>query len=294
VPGQYVDGTDPTDGAVALCLGSMSMARTQLTEQQAAAVEVWRQLGAVGKHSTGGAGAGGGMEKREENLNPDFGAAVADINALGAYAAELGGDDPVAAREAARQAAAVLAAAALRAHGPSGGDIASAGRRMARCAQGPRSGPAQREVIPARAVPRMSLTSAVLLGAATGKAQHAGWVAVFHALARTTQAVAAAQRSQHAAAWETHAAAQAAERVLAYAGRMDAAVTAAATPPPAAPAPAPDDGLTEEERSVRDVMAGRRTKTMQQIVTHAATTPPRDGREQTSNKPGRGRGGPRR
>ncbi len=133
----------------------------------------------------------------------------------------------------------------------------------------------------------MSLTSAVLLNAATGKAQHAGWVAVFHALARTTQAVAAAQRSQHAAAWETHAAAQAAERVLAYAGRMDAAVTAAATPPPAAPAP--DDGLTEEERNVRDVMAGRRTKTMQQIVTHAATTPPRDGREQTSKKPGRGR-----
>ncbi len=260
-------------------------------EQEAAAVEVWRQLGAVGKYSTGGAGAGGGMEKREENLSPDFGAAIADINALGAYAAGLGGDDPVAAREAARQAAAVLAAAALRAHGPSGGDIASAGRRMARCAQGPRSGPAQREVIPARAVPRMSLTSAVLLGAATGKAQHAGWVAVFHALARTTQAVAAAQRSQHAAAWETHAAAQAAERVLAYAGRMDAAVTAAATPPPAAPAP--DDGLTEEERNVRDVMAGRRTKTMQQIVTHAATTPPRDGREQTSNKPGRGRGGPR-
>ena len=268
----------------------------QSPEQQAAAVEVWRQLGAVGKHSTGGAGAGGGMEKREENLNPDFGAAIADINALGAYAAGLGGDDPVAAREAARQAAAVLAAAALPAHGPSGGDIASAGRRMARCAQGPRSGPATGEVIPARAVPRMSLTSAVLLGAATGKAQHAGWVAVFHALARTTQAVAAAQRSQHAAAWETHAAAQAAERVLAYAGRMDAAVTAAATPPPAAPAPAPapDDGLTEEERNVRDVMAGRRTKTMQQIVTHAATTPPRDGREQTSKKPGRGRGGPRR
>ncbi len=270
----------------------------QSPEQQAAAVGVWRQLGAVGKHSTGAAGAGGGMEKREENLNPDFGAAIADINALGVYAAGLGGDDPEAAREAARQAAAVLAAAALQAHGPSGGDIASAGRRMARCAQGPRSGPATVDVIPARAVPRMSLTSAALLNAATGKAQHAGWVAVFHALARTAQAVAAAQRSQHAAGWETHAATQAAERVLAYAGRMDAAVTAAATPPPAtpapAPAPAPDDGLTEEARNVRDVMAGRRTKTMQQIVTHAATTPPRDGREQTSKKPGRGRGGPRR
>jgi len=264
----------------------------QSPEQQAAAVEVWRQLGAVGKHSTGGAGAGGGMEKREENLNPDFGAAIADINALGAYAAGLGGDDPAAAREAARQAAALLATAALQAHGPSGGDIASAGRRMARCAQGPRSGPATGDVIPARAVPRMSLTSAALLNAATGKAQHAGWVAVFHALARTAQAVAAAQRSQHAAGWETHAAGQAAERVLAYAGRMDAAVTAAATPPPATPAP--DDGLTEEARNVRDVMAGRRTKTMQQIVTHAATTPPRDGREQTSKKPGRGRGGPRR
>ena len=56
------------------------------------------------------------------------------------------------------------------------------------------------------------MTSAALLNAATGKAQHAGWVAVFHALARTAQAVAAAQRSQHGAAWETQAATQAAQR----------------------------------------------------------------------------------
>ena len=163
---------------------------------------------------------------------------------------------------------------------------------MARCAQDPRSGPALREVIPARAVPRMSMTSAALLNAATGKAQHAGWVAVFHALARTAQAVAAAQRSQHAAAWETQAAAQAAERVLAYAGRMDAAVSAATTPPPAPPAP--DDGLTEAERNVRDVMAGRRTKTIRQIVDTAATSTTRADRGQGGKKPDRGRGGPRR
>ena len=128
-------------------------------------------------------------------------------------------------------------------------------RRAVGCsAQDPRSGPALREVIPARAVPRMRMTSAALLNAATGKAQHAGWVAVFHALARTAQEVAAAQRNQHAAAWETQATAQAAEKVLAYAGRMDQAVTAATPPAPAAPAP--DDGLTDAERNVRDVMAG--------------------------------------
>jgi len=189
----------------------------QTPEQQGAAVEVWRQLGAVGKRPSD-RGATDGLSKRPENPEPDFAAAVADINILGAYAAGLGGDDPEAAREAARQAAAVLAVAALRAHGPAGGAIGSAARRMARCAQDPRSGPALREVIPARAVPRMSMTSAALLNAATGKAQHAGWVAVFHALARTAQAVAAAQRSQHAAAWETQAATQAAQRVLEYAG----------------------------------------------------------------------------
>ena len=94
---------------------------------------------------------------------------------------------------------------------------------------------------------------------------------MFHALARTAQAVAAAQRSQHAAAWETQAAAQAAERVLAYAGRMDAAVTAATTPPPAPPAP--DDGLTDAERKVRDVMAGRRTKTIRKSWTPPPPAP---------------------
>ncbi len=182
--------------------------------------------------------------------------------------------------------------AALRAHGPSGGAIGSAARRMARCAQDPRSGSALREVIPARAVPRMSMTSAALLNAATGKAQHAGWVAVFHALARTAQAVAAAQRSQHGAAWETQAATQAAEKVLAYAGRMDAAVSAAATPPPAPPAP--DDGLTDAERKVRDVMGGRRTKTIRQIVDNAATSPTRTDRGQGAKKPDRGRGGQHR
>jgi len=171
------------------------------------------------------------------------------------------------------------------------GAVGSAARRMARCAQDPRSGPRTGEVIPARAAPRMSLTSAALLGAATGKAQHAGWVAVFHALARTAQAVAAAQRSHHAAAWETQAAAQAAERVLAYAGRMDAVVTAAATPPPAAPAP---DGLTDAERNVRDVMAGRRTKTIRQIVDTAATSTTRADRGQGGKKPDRGRGGQHR
>jgi len=263
----------------------------QTPEQQAAAVELWRQLGAVGKRPSD-RGAADGVSKRPENPEPDFAAAVADINSLGAYAARLGGDDPEAAREAARQAAGVLAAAALRAHGSSGGAIGSAARRMARCAQDPRSGSALREVIPARAVPRMSMTSAALLNAATGKAQHAGWVAVFHALARTAQAVAAAQRSQHAAAWETQAATQAAEKVLAYAGRMDAAVSAAATPPPAPPAP--DDGLTDAERNVRDVMAGRRTKTIRQIVDTAATSTTRTDRGQGGKKPDRGRGGQHR
>ncbi len=275
----------------ALSLPALRERWGQTPQQQAAAVEVWRQVGAVGKRPSD-RGAADGVSKRPQNQNPDFAAAIADINSLGAYAAGLGGDDPEAAREAARQTAAVLAAAALRAHGPSGGAIGSAARRMARCAQDPRSGPALREVIPARAVPRMSMTSAALLNAATGKAQHAGWVAVFHALARTAQAVAAAQRSQHAAAWETQAAAQAAERVLAYAGRMDAAVSAAATPPPAPLAP--DDGLTEAERKVRDVMAGRRTKTIRQIVDTAATSPTRADRGQGGKKHDRGRGGPRR
>ncbi len=263
----------------------------QTPEQQAAAVDAWRQLGAVGKRPSD-RGAADGVSKRPENADPDFAAAVADINTLGAYAATLGTDDPEAAREAARQAAGVLAAAALRAHGPSGGAIGSAARRMARCAQDSRSGPALREVIPARAAPTMSMTSAALLNAATGKAQHAGWVAVFHALARTAQAVAAAQRSQHGAAWETQAAAQAAQRVLAYAGRMDQAVTAATAPPPAAPQP--DDGLTDAERKVRDVMAGRRTKTIRQIVDTAATSTTRADRGQRGKKPDRGRGGPRR
>jgi len=263
----------------------------QTPQQQGAAVDAWRQLGAVGKRPSD-RGAADGVSKRPENADPDFAAAVADINTLGAYAAGLGGDDPEAAREAARQAAGVLAAAALRAHGPSGGAIGSAARRMARCAQDPRSGSALREVIPARAAPRMSMTSAALLNAATGKAQHAGWVAVFHALARTAQAVAAAQRSQHGAAWETQAAAQAAQRVLAYAGRMDAAVSAATAPPPAPPAP--DDGLTDAERKVRDVMAGRRTKTIRQIVDNAATSTTRADRGQGGKKPDRGRGGPRR
>ncbi len=263
----------------------------QTPQQQGAAVHAWPQLGAVGKRPSD-RNATHGVSKRPENTEPDFAAAIAHINTLGAYAAGLGADDPEAAREAARQAAGVLAAAALRAHGSSGGAIGSAARRMARCAQDPRSGPAAGEVIPARAVPRMSLASAALLNAATGKAQHAGWVAVFHALARTAHAVAAAQRSQHAAAWETHAATQAAEKVLAYAGRMDAAVTAAATPPPAPPAP--DDGLTEAERKVRDVMAGRRTKTIRQIVDNAATSPTRANRGQGGKKHDRGRGGPRR
>jgi len=263
----------------------------QTPQQQGAAVHAWRQLG-VGGVTVGGTFPDGGANKRPENPEPDFAAAVADINTLGTYAAGLRGDDPEAAREAARQAAGVLAAAALRAHGPSGGAIGSAARRMARCAQDPRSGPALREVIPARAAPKMSMTSAALLNAATGKAHHAGWVAVFHALARTAQAVAAAQRSQHAAAWETQAAAQAAERVLAYAGRMDAAVSAAATPPPAPPAP--DDGLTDAERNVRDVMAGRRTKTIRQIVDTAATSTTRADRGQGGKKHDRGRGGPRR
>ncbi len=263
----------------------------QTPQQQGAAVDAWPQLGAVGKRPSDRDDTHG-VSKRPENAEPDFAAAIGDINTLGAYAAGLGADDPEAAREAARQAAAVLAAAALRAHGPSGGAIGSAARRMARCAQDPRSGPAAGEVIPARAVPRMSLTSAALLNAATGKAQHAGWVAVFHALARTTQAVAAAQRSQHAAAWETQAAAQAAERVLAYAGRMDAAVTAATTPPPAPPAP--DDGLTDAERNVRDVMAGRRTKTIRQIVDTAATSPSRADQGQGGKKHDRGRGGQHR
>ncbi len=71
---------------------------------------------------------------------------------------------------------------------------------------------------------------------------------------------------------------------------MDAALTVN-TPPPVA-APQPDDGLTDSERRVNAVLAGRRTRTIQEIVTHAATTPPRDVREQTSMKPGRGRGGP--
>jgi len=265
----------------------------QTPDQQAAAVELWRQLGAIVKRPSD-RNATDGASKRPENPEPDFAEAIADINTLGAYAAALGGDDPEAAREAARQAAAVLAAAALRAHGPSGGAIGSAARRMARCAQDPRSGPALREVIPARAAPRMSMTSAALLNAATGKAQHAGWVAVFHALARTTQAVAAAQRSQHAAAWETQATAQAAEKVLAYAGRMDQAVTAATPPAPAAPAPAPDDGLTDAERNVRDVMAGRRTKTIRQIVNTAATNPTIGNHGQGGKQHDRGRGGPRR
>jgi len=110
--------------------------------------------------------------------------------------------------------------------------------------------------------------------------------------ARTAKAVAAAQRSQHAAAWETQAAAQAAEKVLAYAGRMDAAVSAAATPP-AAP-PAPDDGLTDAERKVRDVMDGRRAKTIRQIVDTAATSTTRADRGQGGKKPDRGRGGQHR
>jgi len=277
----------------ALSLPALRERWGQTPEQQAAAVEVWRQFGAIGKRPSD-RGAADGVSKRPENAEPDFAAAIADINSLGAYAAGLGGDDPEAAREAARQAAGVLAAAALRAHGSSGGAIGSAARRMARCAQDPRSGPALREVIPARAAPRMSMTSAALLNAATGKAQHAGWVAVFHALARTAQAVAAAQRSQHAAVWETQAATQAAQKVLAYAGRMDAAVTAATTPPPAAPAPAPADGLTDAERKVRDVMAGRRTKTIRQIVDNAATSPTRADQGQGGKKHDRGRGGPRR
>jgi len=263
----------------------------QTPDQQATAVDAWRQLGAIGKRPSD-RGAADGVSKRPENPEPDFAAAVAHINTLGAYAAGLGGDDPEAAREAARQAAGVLAAAALRAHGPSGGAIGSAARRMARCAQDPRSDPATGEGIPARAAPRMSLTSAALLNAATGKAQHAGWVAVFHALARTAQAVAAAQRSQHAAAWEAQAATQAVERVLAYAGRMDAAVSAATTPPPAPPAP--DDGLTDAERNVRDVMAGRRTKTIRQIVDTAATNPTIGNHGQGGKQHDRGRGAPRR
>jgi len=260
----------------------------QTPEQQADAVAVWQRLGAVGKHPTDGPAAGGDAGKREKNLNPDFGAAIADINTLGAYAAALGGDDPAAAREVARQAAGVLAAAALQAHGPAGGPIGSAARRLARCAQDPRGGPALREVIPARAIPRMGFTSAALLNAATGKDQHAGWVAVVHALARTTQAVAAAQHAQHAATWEVQAATQAAAQVVEFAGRMDAALTGN-TPPPTA-APRPDDGLTDHERRVNAVLAGRRTKTIHQIVASAATTPPRNVREQGSKKPGRDRG----
>jgi len=74
-------------------------------------VAVWQRIGAVGKQpgdrtDTDPAG------KRPKNQNPDFAAAIDDINTLGAYAAGLGGDDPEAAREAARQAAGVLAATA--------------------------------------------------------------------------------------------------------------------------------------------------------------------------------------
>ncbi len=73
---------------------------------------------------------------------------------------------------------------------------------------------------------------------------------------------------------------------------MDAAVTAATAPPPAPPTP--DDGLTEAERTVRDVMAGRRTKTIRQIVDNAATSTTRADRGQGGRKHDRGRGGPRR
>jgi hypothetical protein len=69
-------------------------------------------------------------------------------------------------------------------------------------------------------------------------------------------------------------------------------VSAATAPPPAAPTP--DAGLTEAERKVRDVMAGRRTKTIRQIVDNATTSTTRTDRGQGGKKPDRGRGGPRR
>jgi len=65
----------------------------QTPQQQGAAVDAWWQLGAVGKRPSD-RGDTHGVSKRPENAEPDFAAAIADINTLGAYAAGLGGDDP--------------------------------------------------------------------------------------------------------------------------------------------------------------------------------------------------------
>jgi len=268
----------------------------QTEQQQADALSAWRRLVGAGNQPPG-AGDQPATPTRlrpDRNENPDFATALAEINQLGAFATTIGADEPERAREAAQQAAGVLSAAALRAHGRGGGAVGTAARRMARCAQQPPN-PAVRDTIPARTAPRTSIATAALINAATGKLQHAGWVAVFHALARTTQAVAAAQRSQAAAGWEAQAAGLAAEKVLVFARRMDQAVTAG-TPTPAAPkppSPPEPDGLSEEERRIRDVMAGRRIHTVRDYINTASTTPPPE-RFQATKKRGTGPRGPRR
>jgi len=268
----------------------------QTEQQQADALSAWRRLVGAGNQPPG-AGDQPATPTRlrpDRNENPDFATALAEINQLGAFATTIGADEPERAREVAQQAAGVLSAAALRAHGRGGGAVGTAARRMARCAQKPPN-PAVRDTIPARTAPRTSIAAAALINAATGKSQHAGWVAVFHALARTTQAVAAAQRSQAAAGWEAQAGGLAAEKVLVFARRMDRAVTAG-TPTPAAPkppSPPEPDGLSEEERRIQDVMAGRRIHTIRDYINTASTTPPPE-RFQATKKRGTGPRGPRR
>jgi hypothetical protein len=244
---------------------------------QAAAIGAWREFGSVSKQRHDHQGS-----RPREATSADFTAAVADIDKLGAFAATIGAGDPAAAREAAREAAAVLSAAALRTHGRAGGAVGDAARRMARCAQPGSAQPALKDVIPARtAVPRMSTASALLINAATGKSQHAGWVAVIHSLARTAQSVAAAQRATRASAWEIQAATEAAEKVLAFAGRMQGAVAAAGTGA---------TELTDEQRRVREVMAGRRTHTVGEYRQMAADTPARIDRAGMDKKPETGQG----
>lgn len=248
-------------------------------DEQAAAVAVWRELGSVSKQREDHQG----MRTRQAT-SAEFAAAVADIDKLGAFAATIGAGDPEAAREAARQAAAVLSAAALHTHGKAGGAVGDAARRMARCAQPDGGHPALKQVIPGRTgVPRMSSASALLINAATGKSQHAGWVAVIHSLARTAQSVAAAQASTRAAAWEVQASSAAAEKVFAFAGRMQDTFGGTAQGV-AAPA------LTEEQRQTRDVMAGRRLHTIREYQQNAANTPARTDRTGVTKKPDTGRG----
>jgi len=268
-----------------LTLPALRARWSESVEEQAAAVQVWHTLGAV-PQPRGNRLAPATAATRDPE--PDFAAAIADIDRLGEFAKTVGAGNPEAAREAAREAAAVLSAAALRTEGRAGGAVASAGRRMARCAQ--QDGPVLRETIRAVGVPRMNAASALLLNAATGKSHQAGWVAVIHSLARTANTVAAAQRAQTAAQWEVAAATAAAVNVAAFAARLDGL-----TATPNAQQGGDRPVLTERQQRMRDVMVGQRTKTIDEIVDTAANTPARSDRTGvTGRKPDTGRGrGPR-